>query len=142
MSSFLLPQTSIHTSIPSHMIYQSSYTFCIPPHAHDLSICHSKTKFFCLTLHCILCSRVPGIIIPQRMRHEWPSGFVKPNNPGVIFHKLGALLNLLYFNNNLYCIITPTLQMRKLSMVNELAHMLVNDRTQVHQHQASLPHSK
>lgn len=84
-----------------HMIYQSFYTFYIPPHAHDLSICHIKTKFFCLSLHCILCSSVPGIIIPQRMRHEWPSEFVKSNNPGVTFHKLGALLNLLYLNNNL-----------------------------------------
>lgn len=43
-------------------------------------------------------------------------GFVKSNNPVIIFHKPDALLNLFYLHNNLIGISIPALQMGKLNL--------------------------
>lgn len=48
-----------------------------------------------------------GIITPQRMQHEWSSGFVKSNNPMIIFHNPGALLYSLFVHNNLISLYYP-----------------------------------
>lgn len=72
-------------------------------------IYYIKTRFSCMifmflggTAYTVFYGIVVlGIITPQRMQHEWPSGFVKSNHPVIIFHKPGALLNSFYVHNNL-----------------------------------------